>query len=173
MKKFILIFAAILLGCGTIYSQSNPSKSSLPSITVNTLEGKQIKASEFSNDGKPFVICFWATWCKPCLMELNTMSELYEDWQNEIGIKIYAVSIDDARTCPKVKPLVSGSAWGYEVVLDQNSELKRALGVNNPPHTFIVNAQGEIVWQHVGYAPGDEENLIEVYKKVVNGEELK
>ncbi len=173
MKKFILIFVAILLGCGTIYSQSNPSKSSLPSITVNTLEGKQIKASEFSNDGKPFVICFWATWCKPCLMELNTMSELYEDWQNETGIKIYAVSIDDARTCPKVKPLVSGSAWGYEVVLDQNSELKRALGVNNPPHTFIVNAQGEIVWQHVGYAPGDEENLIEVYKKVVNGEELK
>lgn len=170
MKKFILIFTAILLSSITIYAQS---KSSLPTISITTLEGKPIKASEFSNDGKPFVICFWATWCKPCLMELNTMAELYEDWQKETGIKIYAVSIDDARTYPKVKPLVSGSDWDYEVVLDQNSELKRALGVNNPPHTFIVNEKGEIVWQHVGYAPGDEENLIEVYKKVVNGEELK
>ncbi len=173
MKKFILIFVAILL-CGiTINAQTNKSKSTLPTITINTLEGKTIKASEFSNDGKPFVICFWATWCKPCLMELNTMAELYEEWQTETGIKIYAVSIDDARTCPKVKPLVSGSDWDYEVMLDQNSELKRALGVNNPPHTFIVNEKGEIVWQHVGYAPGDEENLIEVYKKILNGEEVK
>lgn len=173
MKKFILIFVAILL-CGiTINAQTNNSKSTLPTLSINTLDGKTIKASEFSNDGKPFVICFWATWCKPCLMELNAMAELYEDWQKETGIKIYAVSIDDARTCPKVKPLVSGSDWGYEVVLDQNSELKRALGVNNPPHTFIVNEKGEIVWQHVGYAPGDEENLIEVYKKVVKGEEVK
>ncbi|MBP1644529.1 MAG: thiol-disulfide isomerase-like thioredoxin [Bacteroidetes bacterium] len=173
MKKFILIFVAILF-CGiTINAQTNNKKSTLPTVTINTLEGKAIKASEFSNEGKPFVICFWATWCKPCLMELNAMAELYGDWQKETGIKIYAVSIDDARTCPKVKPLVSGSDWGYEVVLDQNSELKRALGVNNPPHTFIVNEKGEIVWQHVGYAPGDEETLIEVYKKVVKGEEVK
>ncbi|MDD4703574.1 MAG: TlpA disulfide reductase family protein [Bacteroidales bacterium] len=173
MKKFLLIFVAVMISTLSIYAQSSTFKSILPSITVNTLEGKPIKASEFSNDGKPFVICFWATWCKPCLMELNTMAELYEEWQTETGIKIYAVSIDDARTCPKVKPLVSGSDWDYEVMLDQNSELKRALGVNNPPHTFIVNEKGEIVWQHVGYAPGDEENLIEVYKKILNGEEVK
>ena len=173
MKKLLLIFVAVMISTLSIYAQSSTFKSILPSITVNTLEGKPIKASEFSNDGKPFVICFWATWCKPCLMELNTMAELYEEWQTETGIKIYAVSIDDARTCPKVKPLVSGSDWDYEVMLDQNSELKRALGVNNPPHTFIVNEKGEIVWQHVGYAPGDEENLIEVYKKILNGEEVK
>ena len=173
MKKLLLIFVAVMISTLSIYAQSSTFKSILPSITVNTLEGKPIKASEFSNDGKPFVICFWATWCKPCLMELNTMAELYEEWQTETGIKIYAVSIDDARTCPKVKPLVSGSDWDYEVMLDQNSELKRALGVNNPPHTFIVNEKGEIVWLHVGYAPGDEENLIEVYKKILNGEEVK
>lgn len=173
MKKFLLIFVAVMISTLSIYAQSSTFKSILPSITVNTLDGKTIKASEFSNEGKPFVICFWATWCKPCLMELNAMAELYDDWQKETGIKIYAVSIDDARTCPKVKPLVSGSDWDYEVMLDQNSELKRALGVNNPPHTFIVNEKGEIVWQHVGYAPGDEENLIEVYKKILNGEEVK
>ena len=173
MKKLILTIMIAALSYGILSAQDNQTKAQLPSVSVKTLDGKTIKASEFSNEGKPFVICFWATWCKPCMMELNAMAELYDDWQEETGIKIYAVSIDDARTCPKVKPLVSGSDWSFEVILDQNSELKRALGVNNPPHTFIVNEKGEIVWQHVGYAPGDEENLIEVYKKVVKGEELK
>ncbi|MDD2530734.1 MAG: TlpA disulfide reductase family protein, partial [Bacteroidales bacterium] len=91
MKKFLLIFVAVMISTLSIYAQSSTFKSILPSITVNTLEGKPIKASEFSNDGKPFVICFWATWCKPCLMELNAMAELYDDWQKETGIKIYAV----------------------------------------------------------------------------------
>ena len=173
MKKLILTLVALVFSFGILSAQDNQSKSELPSITVKTLEGKSIKASEFSNEGKPYVICFWATWCKPCMMELNAMAEQYEKWQEETGIKIYAVSIDDARTCPKVKPLVSGSDWPYEVILDQNSELKRALGVNNPPHTFIINEKGEIVWQHIGYAPGDEENMIEAFRKVIKGEELK
>lgn len=173
MKRIIFALLAIVLSCGVLSAQENKSGVSLPTVSVKTLDGKTIKASEFSNDGKPFVVCFWATWCKPCMMELNAMAELYESWQKETGIKIYAVSIDDSRTCPKVKPLVSASGWSYEVILDQNSELKRALGVNNPPHTFLVNGKGEIVWQHVGYAPGDEDNLIEVFKKVVKGEEVK
>jgi alkyl hydroperoxide reductase subunit AhpC len=95
------------------------------------------------------------------------MAELYEDWQNETGIKIYAVSIDDTRTSGKVLPLVNSSEWGYEVVLDINSELKRAMGVNNPPHTFLCNAKGEIVWQHASYALGDEENLIAQVRKLI------
>lgn len=171
MKKIILALMAIVLSFGVLSAQE--SKAKLPTVSVKTLDGKSIKASEFSNGGKPFVICFWATWCKPCMMEINAMAELYGDWQKATGIKIYTVSIDDSRTSPKVKPLVSASGWTYDVILDQNSELKRALGVNNPPHTFIVNGDGEIVWQHVGYAPGDEETLIEVYKKVVNKEDVK
>jgi alkyl hydroperoxide reductase subunit AhpC len=100
-------------------------------------------------------------------MELSTFAELYEEWQEETGMKIYAVSIDDSRTQSKVQPLVNTSEWEYEILLDVNSEFKRAMGVNNPPHTFVVNGKGEIVWQHVGYAPGDEEGLIEAIRKVI------
>lgn len=171
MKKAILFILAVVFSCGMIFAQEGKAK--LPNVSIKTLDGKTIKASEFQNDGKPFAICFWATWCKPCIMELNAMSEYYEQWQKETGIKIYAVSIDDARTSSKVKTVVSGSDWGYEVMIDQNSELKRALGVNNPPHTFVVNGNGEIVWQHVGYAPGDENHLIEILTKVSKGEEVK
>lgn len=161
MKKMIL-FAIASICSLMIYAQQT-----LPSVDLKTLDGKAINTKEISNDGKPFAICFWATWCKPCLMELSTFAELYEEWQEETGMKIFAVSIDDSRTQAKVQPLVNTSEWEYEILLDVNSEFKRAMGVNNPPHTFVVNGKGEIVWQHVGYALGDEEGLIEAIRKVI------
>ncbi len=161
MKKMIL-FALASICSLMIYAQQT-----LPSVDLKTIDGKSINTKEISNEGKPFAICFWATWCKPCLMELSTFAELYEEWQEETGMKIFAVSIDDSRTQSKVQPLVNTSEWEYEILLDVNSEFKRAMGVNNPPHTFVVNGKGEIVWQHVGYAPGDEEGLIEAIRKVI------
>lgn len=169
MKK-IFIFLFSILSFSIVFSQEPNAK--LPNVTLKTLDGKTVNSSNFNNDGKPFAICFWATWCKPCLIELNTMAEIYEEWQNEHGIKIYAVSVDDSRTSSKVMPIVNSCLWEFDIVLDQNSELKRALGVNNPPHTFVVDGNGEIIWQHVGYSPGDEEKLLEVLINAFNGNPL-
>ena len=160
MKKISFALIVSLLFSIGLCGQETTNVQNIPSATIKTIDGKTINTSDFHNDGKPFAICFWATWCKPCLQELNTIAEVYEDWQEETGMKIYAVSIDDSRTGSKVLPLVNGSAWEYDVMRDENSEFKRLLGVNNPPHTFVVNGKGEIIWQHAGYAPGDEENLI-------------
>jgi alkyl hydroperoxide reductase subunit AhpC len=103
---------------------------------------------------------------------LNTIKEVYEEWQEETGVKIIAVSIDDARGASRVKPLVNGSGWEYEVYIDQNQDLKRAMNVVNVPHTFIINGKGEIVWQHTSFVEGSEEELIELVKKVMNGEDI-
>ena len=40
------------------------------------------------------------------------------------------------------------------------------MGVNNVPHTFLVNKKGEIVYSHNNYAPGDEEILYEEILKI-------
>lgn len=140
------------------------SHSRIPSATVQTLDGKKVDSRTFSNDGKPIIINFWATWCAPCKKELSAIAEKYEDWQEKTGVKLIAVSIDDARSTARVKPYVSGQDWEYEVYLDPNGDLKRALNVNNVPHTFLVNGNGEIVWQHNNYEPGDENEL---YRKVL------
>lgn len=139
----------------------------LPSVKVKNLKGENVETKTFSNDGKPMVINFWATWCKPCILELNNIHEVYEKWQNETGVKIIAISIDDVRSSKKVAPFVKGRNWKYEVYLDENGDFRRAMNVNNPPHSFLLNSKGEIVWEHNGYAPGDEEILYEQIKNLL------
>ena len=114
----------------------------------------------------PFVITFWATWCGPCIKEHNALDEVYQDWKDETGVKIYSVSIDDSRTTAKVKPFVEGKGWDFEVLLDANGDLKRAMNVNNPPHTFLFDGSGKIVYQHTGYFDGAEEELYEEILKL-------
>lgn len=110
------------------------------------------------------IISFWATWCKPCISELSSIAEYYDEWQAETGVKLVAVSIDDSRTMNSVAPFVKGKGWDYEVYLDPNGEFKRAMNVNLVPHTFLFNGERELVHQHTTYAPGDENRLYEQIK---------
>ncbi|MFH2096197.1 MAG: TlpA disulfide reductase family protein [Bacteroidota bacterium] len=170
MKKMICFLIAGTMGFSILFAQNEELK--IPSVDIKTIDGKTLNASELSNDGKPIIISFWATWCKPCVQELSAISEVYEEWQDETGVKLVAVSIDDSRSTSRVSPFVNGKGWDYDILLDANSDLKKALNVVNIPHTFLVNGDGNIVWQHAGYAVGDEEELYELVKKVANGENI-
>ena len=143
----------------------NAQSGKLPSVQVQAMDGKKVNTSTWSNNGKPIIINFWATWCAPCKRELNTINEKYAEWQKQTGVKLIAVSIDDARSTNRVAPYVNGQDWDYEVYLDPNGDLKRALNVNNVPHTFLVDGNGNIIWQHNNYEPGDENELFEQVKK--------
>lgn len=165
MRKIGIIILISLIGF-----YANAQK--LPSANVKNLKGEVVNSNTFNNDGKPMIISFWATWCKPCIRELMTINDEYVDWQEETGVKLIAISIDDARTMNKVAPFVNGKAWDYEVYIDSNADLKRAMNVNNVPHTFLLDGNGEIVWQHNSYAPGDEEELYENVKKLSEGKSL-
>ena len=139
----------------------------LPSVEVKTLDGENINIQEIENNGNPIVISFWFMQCKPCLKELNAIAEVYEEWQDETGVKLVAISIDNARSSNKVKPFVNANDWDYEVYLDPNKDFSRAMGVQTAPHTFLLNGKNEIVWQHKGYIDGDEDELLEQIEKIV------
>lgn len=171
MKK-IKLFTAILAGFFLFSNFITSDGDKIPSATVKTLDGKQISTSTFSNDGKPIIISFWATWCKPCKKELDAIAEEYENVQKETGVKLIAISIDDARSSGKVVTDVKTKGWKYEVYIDENQDFKRAMNVNNVPHTFLVNGNGEIVWSHNSYAEGDEEKLFDNVRKLIKGEKL-
>ncbi|NCG44126.1 MAG: redoxin domain-containing protein [Proteobacteria bacterium] len=144
----------------------------LPDVTIQTLKKQSIKASELTHDG-PMVVSFWATWCKPCISELDAMADYHEDLVADANLRMVAISIDNARTSSRVAPFVASRGWNYDVYVDANSDLRRAMGVNNVPHTFLLNAQGEIVWESNRYVPGEEEVLIEQIEALAHNEKLK
>ena len=144
-KRFCLV-VLLLLGVFASYAQ-------LPSVTLKDINGKTVDTATLQNDGKPFIISFFATWCKPCNRELKAISEVYADWQDETGVKVIAISIDQAQNVAKVKPLVDGYGWEYEVLLDPNSDFKRAMGVNMIPRS--------------GYTDGSESHLIDKVRELI------
>ena len=161
MKRLLLILiAAFALSLSSVQAQ-------LPAITLKTMNGVEVRTDTLSNDGKPLIIDFFATWCKPCNRELDAISEVYEEWQEETGVKIFAVSIDQAQNINKVKPLVSNHNWEYDVLLDPNSDFLRAVGGQMIPYTLIVDAQGKVVYKHSGYTDGAETELIEKVREFV------
>lgn len=168
MKKLLLSLLVFSAFAFTISGDGNK----IPNATLKKLDGTKVNANTLSNDGKPMIISFWATWCKPCIAELNAVQENYPDWVKETGVKLVAISIDDARSSAKVGPMVKTKGWEYEIYTDENQDFKRAMNVNNPPQTFLVDGKGNIVWSHTGFAEGDEEKLFENVKKLVNGQKL-
>jgi peroxiredoxin len=142
-------------------------KLAIPAIAIKDIEGNTVNIQDYINKGAPTIISFWATWCKPCISELTAINEEYQDWQEETGVKLLAISTDDARSRTRIPTIVKGKNWNFEVFNDENGELKRALGVQNMPHTFILDKNGKVVWQHASYNPGDEAEYYEVLKKLV------
>lgn len=159
--KFLNIFFVVMFFCHISVSQI------IPSIDIKTLEGKTINTASFDNNGDPIVISFWALWCKNCIKELEAITEIYEDWQDETNVKLIAISIDDSRNTSKLKPFINSKGWEYEIYHDPNSDFKRALGINQIPHTFLLNGKNEIISEHVGYTDGQEEELYDKIKKLI------
>lgn len=171
MKK-ILILSSIIVLALSAFTFKKDETGKLPSATVKKCDGTKTNTNTFTNNGKPMIISFWATWCKPCKKELDAIHETYADLVKETGVKLIAISIDDARSCGKVVTDVAAKGWEYDVYIDENQDFKRAMNVNNVPHTFLIDGNGEIVWSHNSYAEGDEDILIENVKKLAKGEKI-
>ena len=159
MKRLFFVTALLAL-VSTAFAQ-------VPSVTLKDINGKTVNTAELKNDGKPFIIDFFATWCKPCNRELDAIAEVYDEWREETGVKIFAVSIDQAQNINKVKPLVDNHGWEYEVLLDPNGDFKRALGIQMIPYVLIVDGKGNIAYKHNGYTDGAELELIEKVRELV------
>ncbi len=157
MKKlFVTVMAALLAGA---------AMAQMPNVKVETQSGEEISTASLLDAKTPMIVSFWSTTCKPCLLELNTINDQLEDWLAEADFRVVAVSIDDSRSASKAKALASGNGWDDFIVLyDKNQDFKRAMNVNMVPHVFVLDADGKVVYNHTGYTPGSEIELLEIIK---------
>lgn len=157
--KLIKTFVIFLFVSAIAVSAS--AQKTVPEIDVKTLDGKSVNIQDYTNNGKITVLSFWATWCSPCKKELNAISDVYDQWQEDYDVELVAVTIDNSRNLRKVQPMVDGFSWDYTILSDVNEDLKKALNFQTVPQTFLIDQEGNIVYSHSGYSPGDENELEE------------
>lgn len=155
LKKFI--FSCILF----LFAYSSNSQKFIPDLGLKTLNGETIKSVQAINQNGFTIISFWATWCIPCINELDAINEVISEWNKKEDITVLAISTDDSRSKKRVRPLINGKDWIFDIIFDTNQEFKRAMGVVGIPHT-IVTYKSKIIYRRIGYTPGEEEDLFKV-----------
>lgn len=161
MKKFLATLCIALAFAATAVAQKN-----VPDVNVIDAKGQSVSILKLLPKGKPVVLSFWDTSCKPCLMELSAFSDAYDDWKDEFDFEIVAVSTDDARSSSKAIPLAKGRGWPFVMALDRNGDLKRTMNVQSNPSLYVIDSKGKVVYSHVGYTLGSEQKIHDVIKSL-------
>lgn len=158
MKKWFL--SALLLLSG-LWAQAQNTDS----VELQTIDGGVTTPAEWVDGKTPFVVSFWHVTCRYCIEEMDTISEVFEDWSAEAPFRFIGICTNDSRSLAKAKALVRSRDWGkYTFYFDVNQEYARAMKVTQCPHLFLFDKNGKLVYSHLGYTPGDEEILFEKIK---------
>lgn len=153
MKKvlLLLLFTGMLHYAG---AQSIPLN-----IILEDINGAKVNTESWIDGETPVIITFWATWCKPCQAELEALLDIRDRWEGRV--RVIAVSVDDSRSAAKVRSLVKGRRWPYEVYLDANKNLYKTFNLTSIPFAIVADSKGRIKYSHSGYTPGDESVLVD------------
>ena len=158
MKKVINILFLLVLSFGMSYGQAEKT---LPSLPLSSIDGKSVDLKEAVQKNKITVISFWAMWCNNCVSQYNSLAAK----MNEVNVPFYAVSIDPKDQEAKVTPFIQSKGWRFSFLLDPEKQLFRAMGATFPPHIFIVNAQGKILWEQRLFNENSEAELLQKIKE--------
>ncbi|MCK9557319.1 MAG: TlpA disulfide reductase family protein [Candidatus Cloacimonetes bacterium] len=124
----------------------------MPDFKLSDMSGKDISLESLLGRG-PVIIDFWADYCKPCkeaMPALNTLAEKYED------ITVVMISIDAPKAQARAKSYLKSKNFKFVTLFDPDKKLAKQMNVVNPPHSFMLDNTGEIVYSHVGFEAGTE-----------------
>lgn len=158
-KKIVLLVFYIAT------TNSGFAQKMLPDVILTNLKGNSVSILDEIDHSKVTILNFWATWCIPCINELEAINDIYEEWQEDLNVELIAISTDDSRTQKRVRPLVNGKDWPYKILFDKNHDLKRGLNIPSVPYTIIV-VENKILFRKSGYTPGSEYELYEFIEQL-------
>lgn len=139
-------------------------------VDLKTVDGNIVNSSQvLRKNGKPTVVLFWLSTCRPCHMKMDAIKPLYPDWKEEADFNVVAISGDYPQNYPKFVKQVKSKGWEWDTYNDVNRKFKDILpgGLNGYPQTFIFDKDGSLVYQDKKFTAGDEYALFYEIKRVV------
>ncbi len=157
MRKFLIL---LLIGQTLLFANSKINDFKLKDLNNRSKTFSELKGEKFT------ILDFWATWCKPCLLAIPKLNEIYDTYRDK-GVEIIGINTDSPRNSAKVRPFVKSYKIKYPILRDPNNEVTGELNVTAFPTLYIINSKNEIVYTHIGFRPGDEKLLIEELEKLL------
>lgn len=145
MRKLLLAVVVLMLSF-LLYAEA------LPDFRLPDMAGKNVSLESLLGKG-PILIDFWADYCNPCKVAMPYLHALAEKYDS---LTVVLISIDAPKNQLKAKNYLKGKNYSFVALFDAEKSLAKKLNVVNPPHSFIIDSAGEIVYSHVGFEPGTE-----------------
>lgn len=162
--RYIVLIISVFLFTTLSFSQTDKQQNTeaikgkkAPNFVLTDIDGNSFELQKNLGEG-PVLLSFWATWCKPCLEELNEYQKIVNEFAAK-GFKMYGISTDNEKTVAKVKPFVKSKNYKFKVLLDTNSEVARKYYAQQIPFSVLIDKKGQIIYSHLGYMKGDEKKV--------------
>jgi len=161
LKTTLVVTLALILSAGLAItgcsSNSAPSTQGTgvgnlaPDFQLDNLEGESVSLSDFR--GKPVMLNFWATWCRPCVSEMPDIQSVYEE-QSAEGLVLLPVNMGG--TSSQVKEFLQSHNLSLPVLLDTTQAIAQKYNIRYIPTTFFIDKDGIIQVVKVGAFPNKE-----------------
>lgn len=127
-----------------------------PAFTATDVAGADSGATRTLADyeGEVVLLNIWATWCAPCREEMPSIQALHDRYAAR-GLKVVAVSIDDAKGEQAIRDFAREFGLTFEILHEPTGDIQRAYQTTGVPETFIIGPDGVIQRKQVGHADWD------------------
>lgn len=135
----------------TTVAQTASAPTPAPALELPDASGKTVSLERLK--GRWVMINYWASWCAPCTTELPHLEALQKTHADK-PFTLLAINIDPDRG--SADAFLKKHPLALTVLFDTANRTTERFGISAMPTTFIIDPQGNIVWTHRGYEPGDE-----------------
>ncbi len=111
--------------------------------------------------GKVVLVNFWATWCPPCVAEMPSLQELFDDYGDKVAFVIVA---QDEKG--KVSDFLNKKGYTFPVYFE-NSPSPDLLLPEYIPTTYIIGKRGELVVEKTGVANWNSKSTRELLDQLL------